>query len=110
LLRGETLERRLQRGGRLPAGEVVRIGREVARGLGAAHARGLIHRDIKPSNIWLEEKPDGGSIRQDEDPTKEKKDDGGRMKDESEKHSDSPVILHPSSFRVKILDFGLARA
>src|SRR5262249_14378523 len=56
LLSGETLERRLDRaGGRLPLPEVLRIGREIAAGLGAAHARGLVHRDIKPANVWLEE-------------------------------------------------------
>jgi serine/threonine protein kinase/phage FluMu protein Com len=55
LLQGETLEERLNRsGGRLPPPEVLRIGREVAEGLAAAHAQGLIHRDIKPANIWLE--------------------------------------------------------
>jgi formylglycine-generating enzyme required for sulfatase activity len=54
LLHGESLAQRLEREGRLPAAEVARIGREVAEGLAAAHARGLIHRDIKPSNIWLE--------------------------------------------------------
>src|SRR5262249_24446565 len=56
LLRGATLERRLeQAGGRLSLPEVLRIGREIAEGLAAAHARGLIHRDIKPANVWLEE-------------------------------------------------------
>jgi serine/threonine protein kinase len=56
LLRGQTLEQRLERaGGRLPLPEVLRVGREIAAGLSAAHARGLIHRDIKPANVWLEE-------------------------------------------------------
>src|SRR5262249_1401385 len=55
-LQGETLEDRLSReGGRLPLPEVLRIGREIAEGLAAAHERGLIHRDIKPANVWLEE-------------------------------------------------------
>jgi hypothetical protein len=54
LLKGESLEARLDREGRLPPGEVVRIGREIAEGLAAAHARGLIHRDVKPANVFLE--------------------------------------------------------
>jgi serine/threonine protein kinase len=59
LLRGKTLEDRLERaGGRLPLPEVLRIGREIAEGLAAAHSRGLVHRDIKPANVWLE-KPRG---------------------------------------------------
>jgi WD40 repeat protein len=70
LLEGEPLDVRLQREGKLPAGEAIRVGREVALGLAAAHRRDLIHRDIKPANIWLE----------------------------------------AETGRVKILDFGLARA
>jgi serine/threonine protein kinase len=76
-LKGEPLDQRLQRHeaglstpGCLPTREVLRVGREIAVGLAAAHARGLVHRDIKPANVWLE--APGG--------------------------------------RVKILDFGLARA
>lgn len=38
----------------LPLAEILRIGREIALGLGHAHAQGLTHRDIKPANIWLE--------------------------------------------------------
>jgi hypothetical protein len=54
LLQGETLEERLRRVGRLPLPEVLRVGREMASGLAAAHGRGLVHRDIKPANVWLE--------------------------------------------------------
>jgi hypothetical protein len=54
LLKGETLADRLKRERPLPVTEALRIGREVALGLAAAHAEGLIHRDIKPANIWLE--------------------------------------------------------
>jgi serine/threonine protein kinase len=70
LLKGETLEDRLKRAGKLPLQDVLRIGWEMAEGLAAAHERGLVHRDIKPANVWLE----------------------------------------GQEGRVKILDFGLARA
>ena len=70
LLRGQTLTAALKASPRPPLHELLRIGREMAEGLAAAHAVGLIHRDIKPANVWLE-----GNKR-----------------------------------RVKILDFGLARA
>jgi hypothetical protein len=46
LLKGEPLDALLHRQQRLPAEEVIRIGREIADGLAAAHAEGLIHRDI----------------------------------------------------------------
>ncbi|MBY0527712.1 MAG: protein kinase [Gemmataceae bacterium] len=35
-------------------GQILKLGREIAKGLAAAHERGLIHRDIKPANIWLD--------------------------------------------------------
>jgi WD40 repeat protein/tRNA A-37 threonylcarbamoyl transferase component Bud32 len=56
-LEGESLEERLKRESKLPLPEVLRIGRQAAEGLVAAHARGLIHRDVKPGNIWLEASP-----------------------------------------------------
>jgi serine/threonine protein kinase len=51
---GETLQQRLDRSGPLEATEVVELGRQIAEGLAAAHAQGLIHRDIKPGNILIE--------------------------------------------------------
>lgn len=50
---GPTLQRRID-AGPIPPAEVVRLGRQMALGLAAAHAQGLVHRDIKPSNILLE--------------------------------------------------------
>ena len=54
---GETLQQRIGRTGPLETVEVVRIGQQIAEGLAAAHATGLIHRDIKPANILIEASP-----------------------------------------------------
>ncbi|WP_406695375.1 serine/threonine-protein kinase [Singulisphaera sp. Ch08] len=51
---GASLQQRLAESGPLELKELLRIGAQVATGLAAAHAQGLIHRDIKPGNIMLE--------------------------------------------------------
>jgi len=50
---GGTLADLLKVRKRFDPAEAVAIVRQVAEGLGAAHARGIIHRDVKPRNIML---------------------------------------------------------
>jgi serine/threonine protein kinase/tetratricopeptide (TPR) repeat protein len=53
-LEGQDLASVLKQEGRLSVGRVLRIGRQVASGLAAAHEAGVVHRDLKPANIMLE--------------------------------------------------------
>ncbi len=51
---GETLKERIRRQGRLPVDEAVAYAIEIARALGAAHARHIVHRDVKPQNVLID--------------------------------------------------------
>jgi serine/threonine protein kinase/Leucine-rich repeat (LRR) protein len=84
-LSGLTLEEILRRaGGPLELADILRLARQTALGLAAAHGRGFLHRDMKPANLWVElpghALPAGGAWR---------------------------AAL--AAGRIKILDFGLAR-
>jgi eukaryotic-like serine/threonine-protein kinase len=104
-LQGESLERRLARESILALADTLRISRECAEALAAAHAQGLIHRDIKPANIWLEVRDEG---------TEGARNEGrGASADPDPRLplvAPPPLAPRPSSLapRVKILDFGLA--
>ncbi len=54
LLAGKTLDDWLRPDRRATPTQVLAIGRQIAEGLAAAHAAGLVHRDVKPANVWLE--------------------------------------------------------
>jgi eukaryotic-like serine/threonine-protein kinase len=52
LVDGESLDKRIARG-KIPVDEALRIARQLAEALEAAHEKGIIHRDLKPGNIAL---------------------------------------------------------
>jgi len=52
LLKGESLRQRLSRGP-IPIQTAIDWGTQLAEGLAAAHARGIVHRDVKPDNVFI---------------------------------------------------------
>ncbi len=52
-IRGQNLRHVIQRAGLIEVEQVVGLGLQMAAGLAAIHASGLVHRDIKPSNLML---------------------------------------------------------
>jgi serine/threonine-protein kinase len=55
LLKGETLSARMKRspGSKLPVLDCIRLGKQIASALAAAHAKSIVHRDLKPDNIMI---------------------------------------------------------
>jgi len=51
---GNSLQNRIEEKGPLELKEILRISQQIASGLAAAHAQGLVHRDVKPANVLLE--------------------------------------------------------
>lgn len=97
MLEGETLDHSILRGRHFTAEDLRQIGEQIAAGLAAAHARGLIHRDIKPANVFVE------SIR------------GPRLYEQSQastndllKTAELSCSAANGPLFVKLLDFGLA--
>jgi eukaryotic-like serine/threonine-protein kinase len=54
LVRGTDLARMLRREGRLSLERTLRLARQMAAGLAAAHEAGVVHRDLKPANIMID--------------------------------------------------------
>ena len=63
LLKGETVADRIKRVQRIPAGDALKIGEQMADALVAAHRASVVHRDLKPSNVILVRASDGKSDR-----------------------------------------------
>ncbi|HZT82294.1 MAG TPA: serine/threonine-protein kinase, partial [Gemmataceae bacterium] len=50
---GESIGQKIERDGRMPEVDAIRLIAQVAQGLHRAHKQGLIHRDVKPDNVMI---------------------------------------------------------
>ena len=55
-LSGGTLTEYLGKTGQRSLDDILRLGRQLCRGLAHLHKRGLIHRDVSPDNVWLDDR------------------------------------------------------
>jgi len=62
-LEGEPLAQLVMREAPLPVERSLRIARQVASALGAAHAKGIYHRDVKPENVYLVRRGDADFVK-----------------------------------------------
>jgi len=62
-LEGEPLAQLIMREAPLPVERSLRIARQVASALGAAHAKGIYHRDVKPENVYLVRRGDADFVK-----------------------------------------------
>jgi tRNA A-37 threonylcarbamoyl transferase component Bud32 len=62
-LDGEPLAQLVMREAPLPVERSLRIARQVASALGAAHAKGIYHRDVKPENVYLVRRGDADFVK-----------------------------------------------
>jgi len=62
-LEGEPLAQLVMRDAPLPVERSLRIARQVASALGAAHAKGIFHRDVKPENVYLVKRGDADFVK-----------------------------------------------
>jgi serine/threonine protein kinase/Leucine-rich repeat (LRR) protein len=95
-LKGKSLEEFIKGGRKLTPKQIIGLGLQIAQGLAAAHEKGLIHRDIKPGNLWLEVKSSPLALSS---PSLLSEGEGLGVSGGGE-----------GEFRVRILDFGLARS
>jgi serine/threonine-protein kinase len=54
LVEGTSLKDLIRKGGHLPAGVALTVGKQLCRALEVAHEQGVIHRDIKPQNMVVD--------------------------------------------------------